>query len=270
MENYALKMGSRVVNLPIDKIYRNPNQPRRLFDKQSLDDLAASIKEFGVMQPINVRLNDQGEYELVAGERRVRASALCGRETIPALVINISAEESAILAIVENLQRQNLNFFEEANGYQRLISEFNFKQEDLAVKIGKNQSTIANKLRLLKLSDEIQAMICESELTERHARALLKLTTDAERIFALKKIIKENLNVQKSEELIEKILKQKEEGKKHEQKIKRYIKDIRLFTNTIKGAVRIMNDSGIESEYKIEETEYGLLVTIKVNSNDNF
>jgi ParB family chromosome partitioning protein len=164
-----------IINIPIDEIAPNPYQPRKDFSGSSLEELATSIKEYGVLQPVNVRKIGGKGYELVSGERRLRATRLAGMEVIPAVVIEVVEQDSAVIALIENLQREDLNFMEEAEGYHNLISDHGMTQEELAKKVGKKQSTIANKLRLLKLNNKIKKTILENELTERHARALLKL-----------------------------------------------------------------------------------------------
>lgn len=261
--NEALSLrDSQVINLPVAIIAANPYQPRRFFDRASLEELSRSISEYGVIQPITVRLINGTSYELVAGERRLRASKLAGLTAIPAIVVDISDTDSAMLALIENLQRQDLCYFEEAEGYQSLIEDFAFTQEQLAKRVGKNQSTIANKLRLLRLPKEVQRRLIENSLTERHARALLKLDDEEEMLGVIAHVLKDGMNVVKTEEYIEKLL-----VKKHmagRPKVKTYIKDIRIFTNSIKQAVDMMNKSGVSTELELEETGDGCLITIAV------
>jgi len=248
----------------------NPFQPRRHFESMALVDLATSIKQYGLMQPISVRLVDRG-YELIAGERRLRATKLANISTIPAVIVDITDAESAILAMVENLQRQNLNFIEEAEGFYFLISKHSLTQDDLARKLGKNQSTIANKLRLLKLPGKVKKMLIENGLSERHARALLKIMKEREpeqaeklMIEIVSRIAKHSLTVQKTEEYIDKILNFQEKKTAARSNIKAYIKDIRIFTNTIKQAVDIMQDSGVNATYDVEEKKDGCVITVLV------
>ncbi|MBC8544265.1 nucleoid occlusion protein [Bianquea renquensis] len=252
-----------VISVEISKIRPNPYQPRRSFDNLALGELAQSIKEHGVMQPISVRTLGDG-YELIAGERRLRASQLAGLTMIPAIVVDITDQESAVLALIENIQRQDLNYFEEAQGYLNLIEDYDLRQEQIAKMMGKSQSTIANKLRLLKLSPQIQKDLMENGLTERHARVLLKLPDEALQRKVLHQVIEENLTVKHTEELVEAVLDRilKKEQKKEEeadsetagkQKIKRYIKDIRLFTNTVQKAVTYMKDAGVPVEVDEEK-----------------
>jgi ParB family chromosome partitioning protein len=248
----------------MDLIKPNPYQPRRFFDMASLEELARSIREYGVLQPISVRIAD-GAYELVAGERRLRASRIAGLTSIPALVVNISETDSAILAIIENLQRQDLNFLEEAEGFQNLMRDYGFTQEELAAKISKSQSSIANKIRLLKLGDAVKKILLENNLTERHARALLKLEDEADQVMVLRKVTALGLTVKKTEELVDSVLEKKrypQKGPAAPLRLKRCVRDIKIFTNTIKNAVDIMNDSGVAAEYVTEENDSGMEIMI--------
>ncbi len=260
----------KIQNLPIDKIRPNPYQPRKYFDKTALEELAASIREYGVMQPINVRLINGCSYELVSGERRLRASQLAGLLTIPAIIVDVSDNDSAVLALIENLQRQNLHYIEEAEGYQNLMQDYGLTQEELAAKLGRNQSTIANKLRILKLSPEIKKLLAENDLTERHARALLKIPDLEVQKVIIYKVIDQELNVKKTEELVESTLNKMRQDKlpKSEQKVKRSFNDIRLFTNTLKQSVDIMRKGGIEATYDIEEKQDCYEVNIKIPYRD--
>lgn len=190
-----------VQELPLNDIRPNPYQPRRQFSEGELAELADSIRRYGVLQPIVVRSGDEG-LELVAGERRLRACKMLGLDTIPAVVRDLSDEDLAVLALVENLQREDLHFLEEAQGYQRLLEEFGLTQEELAKRIGKSQSTIANKIRLLKLSPPVQDFISREIISERHARALLKLPGEEEQLAILEKIIERGLTVQETEAYI--------------------------------------------------------------------
>jgi len=266
MNNTALITNSEIAYLPLDSITTNPYQPRRFFDRAGLEDLAKSIRLYGVIQPVSVRLKNGHTYELVAGERRLRASKLAGLTTIPAVIVDVTDKDSALLAIIENLQRQNLNYLEEAEGFQNLISDYAFTQEELAQRIGKSQSAIANKIRLLRLSKQIQKLLIESDLTERHARALLRLESEDDQIDVINKIVKLGMSVKKTEELIELILARKAEEAKRKAapKFKRYIRDIRIFTNTIRSAVETMNSAGVKAAYSFEENGAGCEIKIIV------
>ena len=262
----------QIYHLPVDSIYPNPYQPRRYFEPMALADLATSIKQYGLMQPINVRVTENGKYELVAGERRLRATKLAEIPTIPAIVISITDVESAILAMVENLQRQNLNYIEEAEGFAQLIRQHNLTQEELAGKMGKNQSTIANKLRLLKLPSSVKRTLITKDLSERHARALLRLQkefedeNEAETVMleVIEIVAKESLTVQKTEEIIDRIINPRSKKTRNKHTIKTYIKDMRIFTNTIKQAVNIMQSSGVNAEYEVDERDDGCVITVLV------
>jgi len=255
----------KVLSLPIGSVKPNPNQPRRYFDDNALNELAASIKAYGILQPISVRVVNGCQYELVAGERRLRASHIAGMSTIPAIVVSISTEDSAVLAIIENLQRENLQFFEEAEGFLNLMNDYAFTQEALAVRVGKNQSTIANKLRLLKLPPAIRELITTSALTERHARALLKLSNEDEQLSVLEKIIKEGLTVRKTEDLIDLMLTKRVEKKGNTIPFKAYIRDIRILTNTIQENLEIVRRSGLETDFNMEQTDNGYNIFITVS-----
>lgn len=190
----------RVMEIPIEDVVPNPYQPRKIFSQVSLEELSNSIKVYGIIQPITVRAKD-GKYELIAGERRLRAAKLAELKTIPAIINNMNDESSAVLALLENLQREDLNFIEEAIGYENLIKEHAFTQQQLAEKLGKNQSTVANKLRILKLPNDIKMKLIENNLTERHARAFLKLPSEDLMQSVLDKVIKNELTVKKTRKI---------------------------------------------------------------------
>ena len=245
--NFLSKSESRIIEIPTIKIRPNKTQPRKIFEEDKLRDLAKSIEENGILQPLTVRKVSQSEYEIVAGERRLRAAVLAGFIKVPCIILKCNDRESAMLALLENLQRCDLGFFEEARGISRLIRRYGITQEQAAQKLGKSQSSVANKLRLLNLSYYEQDWIVKAGLSERHARALLRIYDQQLRKEALSKIIAENLNVQKSEELIENMLFNAGESdtKKGRQKI--IIRDIRLFVNTINKAVKTMKLAGIDA-----------------------
>jgi len=268
--NERILEGKQVHDLPVDEIYPNPHQPRRHFEPMALADLATSIKQYGLMQPINVRLVGSGRYELVAGERRLRAARLADIATIPAIIVSINDAESAVLAMVENLLRQNLNYIEEAEGFAQLIKQHGLTQEEVAAKLGKNQSTIANKLRLLKLPSKVQRLLLSHDLSERHARALLRLQKEMDMSVAelamcelIEKVSKESLTVQKTEEIIDNLIAPPRK-KARPSTFKAYVRDIRIFTNTIKQAVGIMQNSGLAAEYEVEERDDGCVITVMV------
>jgi ParB family chromosome partitioning protein len=254
-----------ILQLPLSDVKPNPYQPRRIFCQTALDELADSIREYGVLQPVSVRLINGTSYELIAGERRLRASKLAGLSEIPAVLVEINDLDSAVLAMIENLQRQNLHYLEEAEGFANLIGEYAFTQEALAHKVGKTQSTIANKLRLLKLSRPVQKQLIENELTERHARALLKLETEDEQLQAIVKISNENLTVTKTEALIEETIKRTPAAKGKAIPFKAYIRDIRILTNTIQENLDIVRRSGMDTHFDMQQTETGYDIRITLN-----
>ena len=200
----------KVVEIPIERIVPNPSQPRRIFVQTELDNLSNSIKESGLLQPLTVRRLGANQYELIAGERRLRACRIAGFKTVSCIVNDCDEKQSAIYAMLENLQRQDLQLFEEAEGIARLISEWGVTQEEAAIRLGKSQSAIANKLRLLKLSLEDRKKIVEAGLTERHARALLRIPNQAMRSKVLDTIITNGYNVQRTDAYIEQLLTLKE------------------------------------------------------------
>ncbi|MFZ5968712.1 MAG: nucleoid occlusion protein [Bacillota bacterium] len=257
-----------VTQIPVDAVRPNPYQPRKVFTKNSLDELCESIKTYGVLQPISVRRIGQDHFELVAGERRLRAAKQANLDTIPAIVTEMNDEDSAIIALIENLQREDLNFIEEAEGYYHLIQDHNFTQQDIAEKVGKNQSTIANKLRILKLPEEVKQTILEHTLTERHARALLKLPDEKLQIEVLKGVIEKDLTVKKTEKLIEEILEELSRPKEPErkQKIKSAF-NFKIYLNTLKNAFNAIKQTGLNAEYKqMDKGEYiEVIVTIPKN-----
>lgn len=257
------KSKAKIYDIPLLAIHPNPSQPRKFFDTYSLKELSESIKEYGVLQPITVRKVRTG-YELISGERRLRASKLAGLATIPSIVVNADNDKSAILALLENLQREDLSFFEIAEGYQKLISEQGMTQDDIARKLGKSQSTVANKIRLLRLSPIVKRIIREYALSERHARALLTLD-EKKQLEAVRTICDNNLNVRQSEELVSDMLKTKSKAK---QTIKiSGTNDIRLYTNTVKQAVDLMIENGADASLSQNDFDWGVEYVIKVVKN---
>lgn len=246
--------------LSIDSIRPNPYQPRRKFGKGALEELCESIQQYGVIQPINVRKISGNNYELVAGERRLRAATMAGLKEIPAIIVSINDNDSAVMALIENLQREDLSYLDEAEGYNNLINDHGFTQEELAQKVGKSQSTIANKIRLLKLPLMVKKMLSDNNLTERHARALLRLHDEQLQLKVLKHVCEKGLNVKKTEELIERAIERilrREKEKTSERKFTKAIKDIRIFVNTIKQAIDVMRKSGVNARAaQIDRGEY--------------
>ncbi len=249
-----LRPESKILSVSQSDILPNPNQPRKRFDYDELEGLAQSIRANGILQPLIVRALENGQYELVAGERRLRAARLIGMAKIPCIVSEISESDSAVFAVLENLQRQDLDYFEEAEALATLISDYHISQDELAKKLGKAQSTLSNKLRLLRLSDEMRYKITRAGLSERHARALLTIDDEVQRARALAIIIDRHLNVSESETLIEQMLRKNETPKKQ---MLRGFKDIRIFINTLNNAVDTIRRAGIDADsVKTETDEY--------------
>lgn len=250
-----VRQGRHILLISPDRIVPNPCQPRTRFDQDELLGLAESIFKNGILQPITVRRREDGRFEIIAGERRYRASCMAGLTEIPCIEVHADEQRSAVLALLENLQRSDLSFFEEAEGIARLIHEWGITQEEAASRLGKAQSTLANKLRLLKLTREQRMKILQNNLTERHARALLRLEDEMKREEALDIIIERSLNVAQTEAYIQSLL--SPAPQRHEQKITPLIRDVRLFLNTINKALHTMRGSGIAAEsLKTEGPEY--------------
>lgn len=264
MLNIMPRGDNKIIQVSTIKIRPNKTQPRKIFEESELQALSQSIAENGILQPLSVRKLKSGEYELIAGERRLRASVMAGLTKVPCIEIRCSDKESAVLALLENLQRCDLGLFEEARGINRLIRRYGLTQEQAAKKLGKKQSTIANKLRLLKLSFEEQDWIVQANLSERHARALLKIDDSELRKEALSKMISEKLNVSQSEEMIAHMLSQNSVVTKKTGKRMLVIKDIRIFLNTINKAVDTMRLAGIDAISKKQDSGDYIEYTIKI------
>jgi ParB family chromosome partitioning protein len=259
----------QIVNVPISSIDSNPYQPRKTFEQEKIEELAQSIKTYGLLQPIILTKTDKG-YQIAAGERRFQACLFLGWQEIPAIVREYQDSTLAAVALIENLQREDLSFIEEAQGYKRLIDEFNLTQEVLAQRLGKSQSTIANKLRILKLPEEILDDLKKERLTERHARSLLRLESYEKQKEALKIIVERELNVRGTDLLIDKfVMEGKKVTKKNVTFKKAVIKDMRIFLNTIRQAVQIIEKAGLFPE--VEETDGGSFweVKIRLQKRDN-
>lgn len=261
------KEENKILQLPVSEIVPNPHQPRTEFDYADITSLAESICQNGILQPLSVRKVENG-YELIAGERRLRAAKLVQLKYVPCIVLNISERTSAILALVENIQRQDLSFFDEASAIEKLISYYGMTQEDAAIKLGKAQSTIANKLRILKLSDEEKELITKFNLTERHARALLRLGSKEERLEIISKIIKYNLNVERTEQAVDEYIGKAKEKLSYKKRSKVF-QNVKIFVNTINKAVETMKAAGIPADSKkIQKDDY-IEYTIKIPMMDN-
>ena len=252
----------KVVKVPIELIFPNPYQPRKTFDDAALADLASSIRQYGVLQPLLVAPAEDGRYLLIAGERRLRASRLAELTEVPVIISEYSSQQIAEIALIENLQREDLHFLEEAEGYEQLMDEFHLTQEAMSARVGKKQSTIANKLRLLRLSGEVRKLLVEKELSERHARALLKLDDDAKRMEALQVIIARGYSVRQTDEYIAKLIAEKQQEKKKRLVI---VNDVRIYLNSIKQVVNAIKEVGIpcNMEQTVEGDEVVVSLRIK-------
>jgi len=245
----------RVVFLPAKAITPNPAQPRKLFREESLGELTESIRQHGILQPLSVRRVENG-YELIAGERRLRAGIRAGLTEVPCIVMRMTDQESAMTALVENLQRQDLDFIEEARGIDSLIRQFAMSQEQVARLLGKSQSAIANKLRLLKHSPQVLEALRQAELTERHARALLKLSTEYQKMQAIATISRQNMSVARTEQYIEGLLTQQDGDRKKA--------NIGAFLSYLSQTLARIQLSGISAVSERRETEDEIVLTITI------
>lgn len=259
----SLKNDKKIVEIPIMLIRPCRSQARRLFEDKEMEALTQSIRENGILQPLSVRKINANEYELVAGERRLRAAAKSGMHKVPCIIMKCDNRQASVFSLIENLQRTDLNPFEEADGIQRLIQEYGLTQEDAAKRLGKKQSTIANKLRLLKLDEEERDWIIRAGLTERHARALLKIENAVTRKIALSEIIARGMNVTQTEHYIANAIENKAQVQSHQKK--RFVfKDVRIFVNTINKAIDTMKSSGIDAFSEKKETEEYIEYTVRI------
>ena len=255
-------LSRRVIYLSVDKIRPNPSQPRRYFDDESLLELSRSILRYGVIQPLTVRHGANG-YELIAGERRLRATRLAGLREVPCLLARADEEDSPLLALIENLQRRDLHWFEEAVAIAKLISTYGLSQEQAAEKLGKSQSAVANKLRLLRLSPDCVALLRENDLSERHARALLRLEGEEARLAAAREIVARKYNVAQTEAYVESLLRQVNVTPPERQPTY-VIKDVRIFLNSIRRQLGIMQRAGVDAAVEREDTDDEIRMTIRI------
>lgn len=266
MKSGKYKIGGQIILVPQEEIYPNPNQPRTRFDFDELESLAQSIRQNGIIQPIAVRINSKGEYELISGERRLRASRLVGITQVPCIVMEANDEKSALFALIENIQRSDLGFFEEAQAIERLITDFGMSREEVCKKLGKAAPTISNKLRLLRLPEEIRMRITQENLTERHARTLLRLTSVSQMERAMSIIAEKRLNVAESERLVTQIL---TTDSRHRQPAVKLFKDVRIFVNTLNHAVDTMRRAGIEADSAKSETDEYIEYIVRIPKSRN-
>lgn len=255
-----------VVQLPVQNIEPNRYQPRSIFNEEKIKELAQTIHTHGMIQPIVVRKieDEENKYELIAGERRWRAVQSLGWENVSAIIREMTNAETASVALIENLQREELTVIEEATAYGKLLELHGITQEALAQRLGKSQSTIANKIRLLKLPEEVQQSILNKEITERHARALIKLGDPEKQLKVLKEILENDLNVKQTEEKIAKMNEPQAELKKKKTKLKGFNKDIRIAMNTIRQSLSMVSDTGVEVESDEQELDDCYQITIKI------
>lgn len=259
----CLLENGRILYLPIRQIRPNPSQPRKIFDTEGLRELASSIEQYGILQPLTVRRR-LGEYELVAGERRLRAAKIAGCTEVPCILLMVDEEESGMVALVENLQRRDLDYIEEAQGLARLMRLYGLNQEQAAQRVGKSQSAVANKLRLLRHSPQMLERLRENNLSERHARALLKLPTEEERSEVLAVIVKQQLNVAKTESYIDAYLEKQRTQEPKRGLRKLIVRDVRLFLNSVNHSLELVRGAGIHVESQQEETESEIVLTIRL------
>lgn len=245
--------------IAIDQILPNPHQPRKKFNNSSLEELANSIREYGVLQPVIVNRMAHGSYLLIAGERRYRAAQLAGKTKIPAIIKNVNDKDTAIIALTENLQRENLNYFEEALAYSTLMREHQITQVELSRLIGKQQSTISNKVRLLSLDKVSRDLLLEHDLTERHARALLSIENEDIRHDIIDTIIKQELSINQTEKLISSL----KEAKIKNSSRSKYI-DYKIYLNTLKQAFHSIKQVSPEAKYSQTEEDQFVVIHISI------
>ncbi len=266
MKSGKYKIGGQIILIPQEEIYPNPNRPRRRFDFDELEGLAQSIRQNGIIQPIAVRVNNRGEYELISGERRLRASRLVGVTQIPCIIMEANDEKSALFALLENVQRCDLDFFEEAVAIEKLLTDYGMTRDEICKKLGKAPPTISNKLRLLRLPEEIRLRITQENLTERHARAMLRLTSVSQMERAMSIIAEKRLNVAETERLVSQIL---QNDSRHRQPTVKLFKDVRIFVNTLNHAVDTMRRAGIEADSAKSETEEYIEYIVRIPKSRN-
>ena len=255
-------VAGHIILIEQENIFPNPNQPRLRFDFDELTSLAESIRHNGLLQPLTVRRTENENYfELVAGERRLLAARMVGLSKIPCIVLDISDEKSAIFSLIENIQRQDIGFFEEALAISKLIDRYHYSREELSNKLGKAPSTIANKLRLLSLSEEMREKIVKTGLTERHARALLKLDDEKMRARALSIMADKRLTVAESERMIAQMCGRSPKSRKIPLK---NLRDVRLFVNTLNHAVDAIRKAGIDADSVKSETEEYIEYVVRI------
>ena len=252
----------RVLQLKTTQLRPNPRQPRRMFEEEGLQELASSITRHGIIQPLSVRRREGG-WELIAGERRLRAARMAGLDTVPCIEVAADEEKSALLALVENLQRQDLHYFEEAEAIADYLHRSHCSQEEAAKQLGRSPSALANKLRLLRLSELCRKELLDGDLTERHARALLRLENEEDRLEVLRHIRRQQLNVAQTEQHIERKLAELQTTAPAGRRTF-IMKDVRLFLNSVERGLRLMREAGVEAATERQDTEDTILLTIRI------
>jgi ParB family chromosome partitioning protein len=261
---YMVKDRQAFRRIPVGQIMKNPNQPRRIFEHDALQELADSIRQYGIITPLTVR-KKEGCYELIAGERRLRAAKLAGLETVPCYIMAASEEDSGLMALIENLQRRDLSFFEEALSLQRLTRLYGLTQQQAAERIGKSQSAVANKLRLLRLAPATMEVIRTAALSERHARALLRLEDPDTQAAAAQRIVDDAMTVEQAEGYIEALLSgPKPQPVVHGQRRQMLVRDVRIFFNTVDRAVSAMQGAGIGVQIDRRQEGEDIILTVRV------
>lgn len=256
----------KIEQIDIHSINPNKYQPRSIFSEEKIEELARTIHTHGVIQPIVIRRSGENSYEIIAGERRYRAMMSLNWEKVPAIVRDLDDKETASIALIENLQREELTSIEEAYAYEKLLELHELTQEALAQRLGKGQSTVANKLRLLKLPEEVKIAILEKRITERHARALIPLKEQQLQLSMLKELIERQLNVKQLEQRVQEILNPEKEVKKTKKvpKRKSVSRDVRIALNTIKQSLSLVTKSGINVETEEEDSEDFYTIVVKI------
>lgn len=259
---------STITYLPVDAIYPSSVQPRKRFQQDALTELSESIAQYGVLNPLTVRKRGQS-YELIAGERRLRAASLAGLREVPCIVIDANMEDASLIALVENLQRRDLDFVEEAEGIAQLIQLFGMSQEEAARRLGKSQPSVANKLRLLRLPKDVLDSLRDEGLTERHGRALLRLPDEEMQREALGEMVSKQMNVSAAEAYVEELLsappgEESPEALKNRRKTMFVLKDVRVFLNTLAHGLDMMKQGGIDADLQKHETDTELVLTISI------
>lgn len=255
-------LSSRVRYIPINDIRPNPQQPRRRFDQDGLRELSESIAAYGILQPLTVRAQNGG-YELVAGERRWRAARMAGLRQVPCLLARVDEEDAALLALIENLQRRDLDYMEEASAIARLLRRYGLSQQQAAEKLGRSQSAVANKLRLLRLEEPVVDALRRYGLTERHARALLRLEDGEQRLSAAEHMGKRGMNVAAAEAYIEQLI-ARSQTTPPKRRSTYVIKDVRLFLNSVERGIRLMRGAGVGAKVARQDTEEEICLTVRI------